>query len=214
MTCDRRGYIISNAIEGETVNYNGTDYRYTGPADVSVEYREAEDLTVYTARLREDLKFWDGEPVTAKDLLFTYYSLLDSSYNGPNPLKDYDIVGLHSWQTQVSDELYDRYSELVDLMLEDGEGQGYIPNEYYTEEQYNDFFGFVNEGWRATIRGIYDYIMENYLDEAYEDYSLAYTGKTIEEIRNNDDLKPAYVMAMWGFGRLDDSGNFVAYEQN
>ncbi|MBO4418571.1 MAG: ABC transporter substrate-binding protein, partial [Oscillospiraceae bacterium] len=34
MTTDRMGGIIYNAIEGETVNYNGTDYLYTGPADL------------------------------------------------------------------------------------------------------------------------------------------------------------------------------------
>ena len=38
MTTDRMGGIIFNAIEGETVNYNGTDYLYKGPANISLVY--------------------------------------------------------------------------------------------------------------------------------------------------------------------------------
>ena len=36
LTTDRQGAIVYNAIEGETRSYNGTDYFYNGPADVSV----------------------------------------------------------------------------------------------------------------------------------------------------------------------------------
>lgn len=49
LTTDRQGGIIFNAIEGETVPYNGVDYLYKGPADVKVEYDEATDTTKYTA---------------------------------------------------------------------------------------------------------------------------------------------------------------------
>lgn len=209
LTYDRTGYIISDAIEGETVNYNGTDYCYTGPADVSVEYREDQDVTVYTARLREDLKFWDGEPVTAKDLLFTYYTLLDPAYEGPYPLKSYDIVGLRSWMMQTSDELYEYYRALAEKIRKDGEGQGYVANETYTEEQYNDYYGFIDEGWTNTLQGICRYILEKYLNEQYEEYALSIVGKTTEEISSSDGLKMAYVMGMWGFGNLDETGMFV-----
>ena len=82
MTSDRMGGIVYNAIEGETVPYNGKDYTYTGIADLSVTRDEAADTTVYTAKLRNDVKFSDGEPLTADDLIFTYYVLLDPSYVG------------------------------------------------------------------------------------------------------------------------------------
>ena len=42
---DRTGAIIYNGIEGETREYNGTDYTYTGLSDVTVT--EGEDETVY-----------------------------------------------------------------------------------------------------------------------------------------------------------------------
>ncbi|MBR6767305.1 MAG: ABC transporter substrate-binding protein, partial [Clostridia bacterium] len=89
MTTDRVGGIIYNAIEGETVNYNGTDYLYTGPANISVVYDEATDITTYTTKIREDLKFSDGVAVTADDIIFTYYVYLDPSYAGSTTLNSY-----------------------------------------------------------------------------------------------------------------------------
>lgn len=71
MTTDRMGGIIYNAIEGETVPYNGTDYTYYGPADISVNYDKDADTTTYTAKIRDDLTFSDGVPVTADDIIFT-----------------------------------------------------------------------------------------------------------------------------------------------
>ena len=111
LTTDRVGGIIYNAIEGETVNYNGTDYLYKGPADTKVEYDEATDTTKYTARLRVGMKFSDGEPVTADDIIFTYYTFLDPSYVGSTTLSSYDIVGLKDYQTQTTSEVYDKYAD-------------------------------------------------------------------------------------------------------
>ena len=64
MTTDRVGAIVFNAIEGETRSYNGVDYFYSGPADLTVDYDEASDTTKYTAHLRDDLKFSDGDQIS------------------------------------------------------------------------------------------------------------------------------------------------------
>ncbi len=98
MTTDRMGGIIYNAIEGETVSYNGTDYTYTGIADLSVKYDEASDTTVYTAKLRDDIYFSDGVQMTADDIIFNYYVYLDNSYVGSTTLGSYDIVGLQNYR--------------------------------------------------------------------------------------------------------------------
>lgn len=98
MTYDRTGAIVFNAIEGETRNFNGTDYTYHGPADLKVEYKEAEDKTVYTVKIREDLKFSDGEPVTINDLIFSYYVFLDNSFAGATTLNTYPIVGYMNYK--------------------------------------------------------------------------------------------------------------------
>ena len=50
--------------------YNGTEYTYTGLSDITVT--QGEDETVYDIKLRDDVTFSDGEPLTADDLIFTY----------------------------------------------------------------------------------------------------------------------------------------------
>ena len=56
---DRKGEMILNGIEGETREYNGTDYTYHGPADCVVT-ENADGTVTYDIKLREDLKFSDG----------------------------------------------------------------------------------------------------------------------------------------------------------
>ena len=61
LAADRGGDIIRNGIEGETVEYNGTDYTYYGMGDVEVV--ENEDGTVsYNLTMRDDIVFSDGTP--------------------------------------------------------------------------------------------------------------------------------------------------------
>ena len=69
LTTDRLGGIVYNAIEGETIPYNGTDYTYTGPCDISVKYDEAADVTTYTVKLKEGVLFSDGVEATADDIM-------------------------------------------------------------------------------------------------------------------------------------------------
>ncbi len=92
---DRTGAVVQNAIEGETIGYNGTDYDYKGFADVSVE--KGEDTTTYTLKLKEGLVFEDGEPITADDLIFTFYVFSDPDYDGFNTFNAQPVVGLKNY---------------------------------------------------------------------------------------------------------------------
>ena len=93
---DRTGAIIYNGIEGETHEYNGTDYTYTGLSDVTVT--EGEDETVYNFKLREGVTFSDGEPLTADDLIFTYYVLSDTDYDGNATFYSTNIKGMKNYR--------------------------------------------------------------------------------------------------------------------
>ena len=85
ITTDRVGQVIYKGIEGETNNYNGTDYTYYGPADIEVT--ENEDGTVfYDFTLRDDIVFSDGEPLTVDDVIFSMYVLCDPTYDGSSTL--------------------------------------------------------------------------------------------------------------------------------
>lgn len=121
LTLDRTGGTILNAIEGETVTYNGTDYLYQGISDISVNRDEASDTTTYNIKIRDDVKFSDGHVMDADDIIFSYYVLSDVSYDGSSTLYSVPIVGMLNYRknntnaenTVVSDEEITK--ELADL---------------------------------------------------------------------------------------------------
>lgn len=201
MTTDRMGGIIYNAIEGETVNYNGTDYTYTGCADLDVAYDSDTNTTTYTAKIRDDLKFSDGEPVTAKDIIFTYYTYLDPAYVGSTSLASYDIIGLTNWRTQTSDAVYNKYSGIADTLLKDGRGEGYVANSTYTEDMYKDFWNDIDTQWAFTVQCIYDEVHGKHADD---EYAPTIGKKTYEEIKANDGLMVAYAMRLWNFCKMEE----------
>ncbi len=94
---DRAGEIIYNGIEGETKEWNGNEYEYKGIADCVVT--ENEDGTVsYEFKLRDDLKFSDGEPMTADDVIFTMYVYADPSYDGGVSMFALPITGIDAYR--------------------------------------------------------------------------------------------------------------------
>ena len=199
LTTDRVGGIIFNAIEGETVAYNGTDYIYKGAADTKVVYDEASDTTKYTARLRVGMKFSDGTPVTADDIIFTYYTYLDPSYVGSTTLSSYDIVGLKDYQTQTTSDVYDKYAAMADAIFAAGVDHVWASTDAWTQEQQDDFWTRLKTEWVTDVQGIVDYVHANYL----ADYAMETMGMEPAAISENEGLKVAFGMAMWGYGTMD-----------
>ncbi len=200
LTTDRVGGIVSNAIEGETREYNGTPYEYKGAADTSVVYDEATDTTKYTANLRVGMKFSDGTPVTADDVIFTYYTFLDPSYVGTTSLYSFDIVGLKDYQTQTTTEVYDKYNELFDAILAAGADHEWSEDDAWTQELQDDFWTRWNEEINAATQSITNYVMANYADA----YAEAIMGLTPDEIKGNDGLEQAFSIALWSYGTYED----------
>lgn len=203
MTTDRTGGIIYNAIEGETVNYNGTDYTYTGPADISVVYDENagnEGITTYTVKIRDDLKFSDGVAVTADDIIFTYYVYLDPSYAGSTTLNSYDIVGLQSYLTQIPEDSLAAVEPAMAALKAAGANYTVVEGDLFTQEQYDAYEAGKADLWKADVQGIADYVCANYA----ADYAGAIMGKTADEVSASEGLKTAFGMAMWGFGEMSE----------
>ena len=101
---DRKGEMVLNGIEGETREYNGTDYTYHGPADCVVT-ENADGTVTYDIKLREDLKFSDGEPITIDDVIFSMYVLCDPTYDGNSTLFALPIQGMDAYRSGM-DTLY------------------------------------------------------------------------------------------------------------
>ena len=95
---DREGNIIMNGIEGETHAYNGTDYFYNGVADCVIT-ENADGTVAYDFTIREDLKFSDGTPVTADDIIFTLYVFSDPTYTGSSTFYALPIVGMEEYRS-------------------------------------------------------------------------------------------------------------------
>ena len=205
MTTDRTGGIIYNGIEGETVSYNGTDYYYQGIADLSQVYDEATNITTYTAKLREDIKFSDGEPLTADDVIFNYYVYLDPAYTGSTTLSSYDIIGLQAYLTQVPEDSLASVVPAMDALKAAGAGYTVTDADPFTQEIYDEYQAALTELWKADVQGIVDYVYDNYAAA----YAEAMLGKTADEVGASDGLKTALGMALWGFANVNEDGTLT-----
>ncbi|HEC77712.1 MAG TPA: TonB family protein [candidate division WOR-3 bacterium] len=69
--------------------------------ELASSWEFSEDLTSITYYLRDDVTWWDGEPVTAEDVLYTYEKMKDPKTNYPNIarlrfIKNVEVVGPHA----------------------------------------------------------------------------------------------------------------------
>lgn len=113
---DRNGICVTEGIQGERREYNGTPYEYSGLADVDIGYDKRSDTTVYHIALREDVQFADGEPLTADDLIFTLYVLLDPSYEGTYMLSRSPIVGMKNYRLDAPADVTVEEAEIKEVL--------------------------------------------------------------------------------------------------
>ena len=154
LTSDRTGAIIYKGIEGETINYNGTDYTYYGPADLTVT--ENPDGTVYyDFTLREDLTFSDGEPLTVDDVIFSMYVLCDPTYEGNSTLYAQPILGMEEYRAGMT--------TLSKALAAAGRDNTDFTN--WTEEQQTKFWENFDKALVPFAQGIVDYCVEGGYNE-------------------------------------------------
>ena len=175
LTSDRTGAIIYKGIEGETNDYNGTDYTYYGPADLEVT-ENADGTVYYDFTLRDDLKFSDGEPLTIDDVIFSMYVLCDPTYEGNSTLYAQPIQGMEAYRSGMSAR--------QNLILAAGP-DGYSANDNYTEDQYNTFWAAFNAAGVKFAQEILDYC--------------------VAAGANEESDSVAAKAANWGFSLADDA---------
>ena len=78
------------------------------PAEITRQ-DNGDGSAVITIRLRDNLTCADGYALKADDLLFTYYVLLDASYDGPYMLKTLPIRGLSSYWNGMDMDMFSKY---------------------------------------------------------------------------------------------------------
>ena len=165
VSSDRVGDPILKGIEGETREYNGTEYTYKTASDVTVT--ENEDGTVdYDIQLRDDITFSDGEKLTADDAIFSLYVYCDPTYDGSATIYSQPIAGLEEYRGGMS--------TLSVLIAEAGEDN--TDFSLWTEDQQKAFWDAVNDGGVKFAQEIVDYMVENGAAADAEDVKTAAAG--------------------------------------
>ncbi len=150
---DRGGAVINNGIDGTKVAYNGTEYEYKGLGNVEVVQNDDGSVD-YNLTMRDDIVFSDGEPATIDDVIFGIYVECDPTYDGSATLYALPIEGMEEYRSGMDSR--------GNKIFADGEGDGYVANDLYTEEQYNEFWKFYNEeAGAAFAQEIVDYCISN-----------------------------------------------------
>ena len=150
LNSDRQGQIIMKGIEGETHNYNGTDYTYYGPADCEIVQKD--DGTVdYNFKMREDLVFSDGEKVTIDDVIFSMYVLCDPTYDGNSTLYAAPIQGMAAYRAGMT--------TLAKALAAAGRDNADFT--YWTEEQQTKFWDNFDKGLVPFAEGIVAYCVQS-----------------------------------------------------
>ncbi|MBR5637636.1 MAG: ABC transporter substrate-binding protein [Pseudobutyrivibrio sp.] len=150
LSVDRAGQYILEGINGYKAEYNGTEYTYYTPSDIKVNENEDGSVT-YDIKIRDDMKFSDGEPVTIDDVIFSFYVVSDPTYDGPSTFASLPVKGMEEYRSGVS--------TLSTLIAEAGKDNTDFTN--FTEEQQKAFWdACANEG-AAFTQSIVDYMVEN-----------------------------------------------------
>ncbi len=151
MYVDRVSNPVLKGIEGETREYNGKEYTYKGPADITIT--ENEDGTVYyDVKMRDDLVFSDGTPVDIDDFIFSLYVYLDPSYDGSVTMYSMPILGL--------DKYLEGMDTLLNLLLTAGRDNTDFT--YWDEDTQTKFWDEIDtQAGPAFAQSIIDYCIGN-----------------------------------------------------
>ena len=105
----RNGALITHARVPQYEMYGGKSYSYSGIADIGISCDTETNISVYDIRLRDDVKFSDGETLDADDVIFTLYLHLDPSYDGIFPLGWANIAGAanYIYDSEIADTITD-----------------------------------------------------------------------------------------------------------
>ncbi len=142
----RAGEIVYKGIEGETYEYNGTDYKYTGIADCVVT-ENADGTVDYEFTLRDDLKFSDGEAITADDVIFSYYVYADPMYDGSASLFSLPIKGMKEYRQNMNS----KFNFIV------AAGKDNADFTYWTQEEQTALWADIEQAGAKFAQEIVDY---------------------------------------------------------
>ena len=185
LAADRGGAIIHHGIEGETVEYNGTEYTYYGMGDVDVVQNDDGSVD-YNLTMRDDIVFSDGTPATIDDVIFGIYVMADPSYDGSSTVYALPIEGMADY--------YNSQQYLYKLLAEAGRDNTDFT--LWDEATQTAFWASVDAAGEKFAQEIIDYVVASYNTDEY----AATIEATPDEIAADPALQVKFGMNMWGYG--------------
>ncbi len=148
---DRVGAPVYKGIEGETRNYNGTDYLYQGIGDITVT-ENADGTVTYDYVMKQGVTFSDGHEMNIDDAIFSLYVYADPTYDGSTTFFSLPVLGMEEYRSGMESRM--------SLILAAGP-DGYTETEYFTEDQYNTFWTAFWAAGDKFAQEIIDYCVAN-----------------------------------------------------
>ncbi len=188
--------------------------------EVHSEYEE-EDRALYTFVIKPNARFSDGSKITADDVLFTLYTMLDPLYSGGFDLSSLPIEGLWEYKNQMTPEIQEEYLSLCEEFLENGEDFEYDEkDENSDEEDKTDKNTLSTAFWQEIVplageqycHYAVKYVTDNYLTDEYVRRYLS-SELSAKDVEASQTLKVAYAMVVWEVGKFNDEGKFVLSER-
>ncbi len=198
---DREGAVVYNGIEGEVRPYNGTDYTYTGIANCVIT-ENADGTVYYDITLKDGVLFSDGTEMDIDDVIFSLYVPLDPTYDGIMTLYSLPIEGLEAYRSGMDSRM--------NLVLAGG-NEGYVANDYYTEEQYNTFWAAFDTAGIEFVNGIKGYLVDygvNTEEDSVATWALNWGYALAEDATEADFWNE--IVATYGFDISDNGINYEA----
>ena len=206
------------------------------PGEYTREKNEDGSTTVVIL-LKEGITFSDGKPLTARDLLFTYYVLVDSDYDGPTRVNTLPIRGLSAYWNGMDLDMYSKYITVYEQIYNNGSYDKDLKAAVETARQEARNRGIREDaidsdtGVKAALKALDEYDSERAeeiraaIDAAWHqdvqdlvDYTIRNYSNSIElrtrytrdEVLDNYGLQVMYTMLDRGFGSMNEDGGFTA----
>ncbi len=173
LTTDRGGAVVMNGIEGETVNYNGTDYTYYGLGDCVVTQND-DGSVYYDVTIRDDVTFSDGTPLTIDDAIFSIYVLCDPTYDGSSSLYAQPIVGMEEYRSGMD--------SVANMLVAAGRDNTDFTN--WTEEEQTAFWEAIDKAGEVFAQEIVDYCVNALAGDSARPMKTAAKLPVREPVRN------------------------------
>ncbi|OON90433.1 MAG: hypothetical protein ATN32_03990 [Candidatus Epulonipiscium fishelsonii] len=166
--------IINDAVNAALIGLDREGNYVPGIADFTIEEvanDAGEVQSIYTFTLKDGIKFSDGEPLTAEDVMFTFLIQLDPTYDGIATMNTLDIVGIEQYTKgdateieglkQIDDKTVQVTINGVDPAATQKFGVAILPKHYYDAEFVKGDLSKIKEK-NGTPMGAGAFVFENF----------------------------------------------------